>query len=165
MKILSGTQRLLYYYDRITCRGISCNLFHDDEAHSHSTRSVRQTLLKLHIENCVLVTTKATSIDAIEPEIFEETHRMAFAAHGVINILPSQPFHILKANFSAIAVHLPTHMVKAYATEPFISVRTFLSTSSYPFPKKSPIFCPGQSSKWKRSKGAQPYYYCSFRLL
>lgn len=39
--------------------------------------------------------TAASGINIAKPSIFEATSRTKFAAHCIIIVLPSQPFHIL----------------------------------------------------------------------
>lgn len=78
-----------------------------DEVSSHPNRIARQTALKPQSKHCVLVTTTVSNIGTFEPRIFEGICQMTFDAHGVIDVLPPQPFHILVANFSAKLMHPP----------------------------------------------------------
>lgn len=56
---------------------------------------------------------------------------MRFAAHGVIEVLPLQPCHVLVFNFSANAMLLPKHTVVLYDSEAPTSVMTALTTSPH----------------------------------
>lgn len=111
---LSATQR-----DQNICTSPSHNAAtldkppKDDKATSHPIRIPRKTVLKLHSKLCVSVSTTASSTSTIGPRISERPCQLTFAAHGVINVLLSQPFCILFTSFSATAMRLPKHMLVA----------------------------------------------------
>lgn len=103
--ILSATQR-----DLPICKSASrvtvplenpCN---DEEANPHPTPIARQTVRKLHSENCVLVMTTAFNIRTVESRVFEETRQIKFVAYGMVDVLPLQPLYIHLTNFSANAM-------------------------------------------------------------
>lgn len=94
-----------------------------------------QTVPKPHTEHCVVVTTTAFDINAVESRMFKETRQMAFAAHDVIDALPLQPFHVIVTNFSANAMRLPEDVVVAYSTGTTTSMMTASSTP----PRHSPM--------------------------
>lgn len=100
-------------------------------------RIARQTVLKPHSKHFVLVTNSASDITIVEPGIFQKTRHMTFAAHDVIDTLPSQPFNILVTNFSAKAMHLPEHVVEAYATKPTTPVMIASYTLIHQYSKRT----------------------------
>lgn len=81
------------------------------EASSHQISIVRQTVFKLCSEHRVSVTTAANGSNTTEPRIFKQSRQSTFAAHSVIDVVPSQPFHILVTKFYTNAMHVPKHMV------------------------------------------------------
>lgn len=91
----------------------------DEMVSSNPIRIAGQTILKPHCKHCVLVTNSATRNNIVESRVFEGTSQMTFAAHSMIDTLPLQPFHILEADFSAKAMHLPKHMSVAKAQDLF----------------------------------------------
>lgn len=74
------------------------------------------------------VTTSPFSIHTVKLKIVEGTHQLTFGAHGVIDVLSLQPFHVLVSNVSAKEVNLPKQMMDAYVTGPPTSVMTASST-------------------------------------
>lgn len=110
----------------------------DDEANSHPVSIARQNRLKSHSEHSVLGTSTASDINNVKPKIFEETRQMTFAADDVIDVLPSQPFHILVNNFSAKVMLLPRYTMIAYAKGPPTSVMNSSSTIFQQFPMGTP---------------------------
>lgn len=62
---------------------------------------------------------------------------MTFDAYGVIQLLPSQPSHMLVTIFYAKANHLLKHMVIAYAKGPPASLMSASSTTFYNSSMKS----------------------------
>lgn len=73
-----------------------------------------------------------------EPRILQETSQLTFAAHSVIEIGPSQQFHILISNVSTKALHLPKQVAVAYATGPSRSVLNASSTLHHRLPNEIP---------------------------
>lgn len=63
---------------------------------------------------------------------------MTFAPQGVIDVLPSEPFHVSVTSFSENAMHLQKYMELAYATRPPTSVITASSASHHYFSIKNP---------------------------
>lgn len=74
-----------------------------------------------------MFTISNAGMTTVEPRILDGTRQLSFATHGVINVQPSQTFHILIYNLSAKAMYLPNHMMIAYATTPPTSVMTAFS--------------------------------------
>lgn len=87
-------------------------------------RMARQACLQPHIKCRVMGTPSTSGIHSIVLRKQERTRQLTFTTHGVIDVLPSQPLHILTSNFSRKAMHLRKHMVVAYVTEPPPSVLT-----------------------------------------
>lgn len=82
--------------------------------------------------------TTASGVSTVEPRIFEGTRQTTIAAHGLIDVLSSQPFLIHVTNFSVKAMQLPKHMVVAYATGHPRIVITVSSTSFHHSQKGAP---------------------------
>lgn len=80
---------------------------------AHQISIARQTSLKPHGKQCAVVIATASGINTVELRIFSETHQMSSASHGFIDVLHSQAFCILVANFSAEAMPLPENMMVA----------------------------------------------------
>lgn len=74
-----------------------------------SIRMARKPLLQLPAECFVFFATSTSDMHTVEPNILEGAREITFAAHGVVDVVLTQPFHILISNFSAKAVqHLNT---------------------------------------------------------
>lgn len=68
-------------------------------------------MLKPPNKLCILITATACGINIVEPKTFEKRRQVTFTTHGVIEVLPSQPFHILVASLFENAMHPPKHMM------------------------------------------------------
>lgn len=99
----------------------------------------RQSLLQPHTECCVMATTSSSDIPAIELRILERPLELTFAAHSMVDVLPSQPFHSHSFKSFAKAMHLPIHVVEAYRKDPPKSVMTFFYSRSTVNPKWKPL--------------------------
>lgn len=75
-----------------------------------------------------MATTAASNIYAVKLSISKGTCQRVFVAHGVIDVLPSQLFHIFTYNFVAKMMHLLKHMAVAFAAGPSPFVMTTSST-------------------------------------
>lgn len=133
----SHATRSVYFYKHFTCDFVFFKPFNDDDVNSHRIVLHDEWYSKPHWLQCVLVMTKATVDDTVEPRACKKTCQMTFAAHGLIDFQPSKPLQILVINVFAKAMHIPQHVV-AYAMEPSASVMTILSNTLYHSTTKTP---------------------------
>lgn len=82
--------------------------------------------------------TTVSSIDTVKLRLFEGSREIKSAAHGLIDVLPFHPFHILASSFSAKSMHVFKHMVMAYITGLQTSVMTAQATDSHQSAMKTP---------------------------
>lgn len=98
---------------------------HPNDTKTYPIRVALQTLLEPQGNHRILVATTTSGKNIVGCKLFERIRQMTFAAYGVIDAVPSHPFHILVAGFPAKAVYLPGHMVVACATDPLTAAMTF----------------------------------------
>lgn len=97
-------------------------------------RMARQALLQPHDWCSLMVTTSACGNHTVDPKKLKRTRQLTISAHGVIDFLPSQPFHIPTSSFFAKIMQAPKGMVVAYAIEDPTFVMTASSTFQYQRP-------------------------------
>lgn len=81
--------------------------------------------------------TTASDIITVKDRTFEGTLQTIFAAHDVIDGLPSYQFHILVENSSAKEMYQPKQMVEVYAPGTSLTVVTASSASIHHFPMET----------------------------
>lgn len=118
---------------------------HDAHTVVHSIRIAQQTLLETRSKHCILAALTASSINTVEPRLFDDTCQMMFAAQCEVDVLPSQLFLILVSNVFAKVRDLPKHKGLASATWLPTFVMTASSTSIHHSPMETPE-CADQSA-------------------
>lgn len=101
-------------------------------------RRVRQALLQSHTKCREMITTPVSGIHPFEPEILVEARELTIPTHCVTDVVPSRPFQILISNFFEKAMHLPKHMVVAFAMVLPASVMTASTTLTHEPPMGAP---------------------------
>lgn len=86
-----------------------------------------------------MTTRSGSGIYTVRPRIIEGTHQLIFAAQDVIDVVPSQPLHVLIYSFSEKAMCLLEHMAVVYVTESPMSLMTASSAHHSQIPIGTPV--------------------------